>query len=64
MENNQPQINPIHIQTMVDSLAQQNQNLSLQLADANGRIAVLETQLKALTEKDKPEGELADKVVN
>lgn len=64
MENNQSQINPIHIQTMVDSLAQQNQNLSLQLADANGRIAVLEAQLRTLAEQDSPESEPEVEVVN
>jgi hypothetical protein len=59
MENNQQQI---HINAMIKSLTSQVTNLSAQLADAQGVIAVLENELKP--DEDKPEGELQDKVVN
>jgi hypothetical protein len=59
MENNQQQI---HINAMIQSLTSQVTNLSAQLADAQGVIAVLQDQLKG--NEEKPEGELADKVVN
>jgi hypothetical protein len=59
MENNQQQI---HINAMIQSLTSQVTNLSAQLADAQGVIAVLENELKP--DEDKPEGELQDKVVN
>ena len=59
MENNQQQI---HINAMIKSLTSQVTNLSAQLADAQGVIAVLENELKG--NEEAPEGELADKVVN
>lgn len=58
MENNQQQI---HINAMIQSLTSQVTNLSAQLADAQGVIAVLQNELKG--NEEKPEGELADKVV-
>jgi hypothetical protein len=59
MENNQQQI---HINAMIQSLTSQVTNLSAQLADAQGVIAVLQDELKG--NEEAPEGELADKVVN
>ena len=59
MENNQQQI---HINAMIKSLTSQVTNLSAQLADAQGVIAVLQDELKG--NEEAPEGELADKVVN
>lgn len=59
MENNQQQI---HINAMIQSLTSQVTNLSAQLADAQGVIAVLQDELKG--NEEAPEGELEDKVVN
>lgn len=59
MENNKQQI---HINAMIQSLTSQVTNLSAQLADAQGAIAVLQDELKG--NEEAPKGELADKVVN
>jgi hypothetical protein len=48
MENQQQQINPTHINALIDSMTKQNSNLTLQLADAQGLIAVLQEELQKL----------------
>lgn len=40
----------VHINAMIESLTQSNTNLTLQLADARGYIAVLQEELKKFTE--------------
>ena len=47
--NEQQQINPVHIEALVQSLNQQIQGLSMQLADTKGYVAVLEAELKKVT---------------
>jgi hypothetical protein len=42
--NNQ-QINPTHVNALVESLSNQVKNLTLQLADSHGVIAVLQEQV-------------------
>ena len=59
MKNNQQQI---HINAMIQSLTSQITNLSTQLADAQGVIAILQDELKG--NEEAPEGELVDNVVN
>jgi hypothetical protein len=46
-------MNETQINAMFQSLQQQNQQLSAQLAEAHGQIAVLQEQLKSQDESDK-----------
>ena len=51
MNNNNQQLNPIHIEAMITSLSKQLQDANIKLADASGYIATLESNLKSLTEE-------------
>lgn len=59
----QQKLQQVHISSMIESLTNQVKNLSSQLADAHGIIAVLQQQLKDTQEGEAPEGELASKLV-
>jgi len=48
-------MNETQINAMFQSLQQQNQQLSAQLAEAHGQIAVLQKELEELKEKDETE---------
>lgn len=53
--DNQQQQQQAHFKAMVDSLTQQITNLTLQLADANGHIAVMEMAMKTMAESQNKE---------
>jgi len=58
-------MNETQINAMFQSLQQQNQQLSGQLAEAHGQIAVLQDELKkAQVSEGSSEGELVDTVVD
>ncbi len=48
-------MNETQINAMFQSLQQQNQQLSAQLAEAHGQIAVIQKELEELKQKDETE---------
>jgi chromosome segregation ATPase len=57
-------MNETQINAMFQSLQQQNQQLSGQLAEAHGQLAVLQKELEELKQPKPKEGELVDPILD